>query len=292
MSRHTLLKEALDRLSTTYGSAYLKTDPVQFPHRYRNKKDQELAGFLSAVFAYGHVPQILKNLERIFSLFPEQLHTSLREHDTAYWRKRCRGISYRFQQPEDLVLLLWLLRDILTRFGSIEESFRSFYPQGEHPKTLQRALSDWVRFLRSRIMDAPSWERLESERGIFHLLPDPESGSPCKRWNLFLRWMVRGPDGVDLGVWKSISTNELILPLDTHTARICSHLGLTARRSPSWVMAEEITESLRSLDPVDPVRYDFSISRLGILARCSKKAKKAQCRSCLLRAICLAATTP
>ena len=103
---------------------------------------------------------------------------------------------------------------------------------------------------------------------------------------------LRGPDGVDLGVWKSISTNELILPLDTHTARICSYLGLTSRRSPSWVMAEEITESLRSLDPVDPVRYDFSISRLGILARCSKKAKKAQCRSCLLRAICLAATTP
>jgi hypothetical protein len=126
-----------------------------------------------------------------------------------------------------------------------------------------------------------------SNRGIFHLLADPASGSPCKRWNLYLRWMVRGPDGMDLGLWKSVDPRQLILPLDTHTARISRYLGFTQRTTPTWAMAEEITRSLRGLDPEDPVRYDFSMARLGILNRCSKRSGTCQCQGCVLEGICL-----
>jgi len=97
---------------------------------------------------------------------------------------------------------------------------------------------------------------------------------------------VRGPDGLDLGLWKTVSPSDLIIPLDTHTQRISRYLGFTGRTSPSWIMAEEITRALRELDPEDPVRYDFSIARLGILNRCSRRDPQKRCSDCDLQDIC------
>ena len=290
MKNPILMKESLDRLCTNYGSAFLQTDPLRFPHLYKDPRDQEVAGFLSAAFAYGHVSQIFKTLENIFSLFPGGIVNPLLEHSLSHWRKRCRGFSYRFQQSEDLACLLWVLRELLQRYDSLEKSFLPFYNQTkEDSPPLKTALSKWVQYLRGRLAAYPYRKEFRSLRGIHHLLPDPESGSPCKRWNLFMRWMVRGPDGLDLGIWKSVPTGRLIIPLDTHTARICRYLGMTSRSAPSWSMAEEITESLRTLDPEDPVRYDFSIARLGILARCTKKREINSCSGCELKRICLRA---
>lgn len=94
------------------------------------------------------------------------------------------------------------------------------------------------------------------------LFPFPSKGSPCKRLNLFLRWMVRNGDGVDLGIWDDIPKNKLVIPLDTHISRAANYLSLTNRKNPSWNMAREITEALRKIDPDDPVRFDFSLCHL------------------------------
>jgi uncharacterized protein (TIGR02757 family) len=77
--------------------------------------------------------------------------------------------------------------------------------------------------------------------------------------------MVRPEDGVDCGVWRSVSPSRLVLPLDTHLIRVVRALGWTRRASPGWPMALEATARLRRLDPADPVRFDFALSRLGIL---------------------------
>src|SRR6202030_1304287 len=89
------------------------------------------------------------------------------------------------------------------------------------------------------------------------LISSPADGSACKRMLLFLRWMIRPADGVDLGLWSDrVPASKLLIPLDTHTFRICRYLGFTGRNSNDWRAAEEATGWLRTLDPLDPVRYD------------------------------------
>ena len=117
------------------------------------------------------------------------------------------------------------------------------------------------------------------------LFPRPERGSACKRHNLFLRWVVRGPDGVDLGLWSAVSPRDLVVPLDTHMARLGGALGLTRRKTPDWRMAEEITASLRLACPEDPVKFDYPLTRLGILGVCTR-SRRGVCGRCPVAPLC------
>ena len=120
------------------------------------------------------------------------------------------------------------------------------------------------------------------------LFPSPDSGSACKRLCMYLRWMVRPADGIDLGIWQSIPPAKLVIPVDAHIQRICSLLGFTGRKQADWKMAREITAALRQLDPLDPVRYDFSICHLGISEGCSGESAGG-CFACVLNGFCHAA---
>lgn len=81
---------------------------------------------------------------------------------------------------------------------------------------------------------------------------------------MFLRWMVRpAANGVDFGIWKSISPSELYLPLDVHTSNNARKLGLIDRKQDDWKCLEELMERLRTFDPNDPVKYDFALFGLG-----------------------------
>jgi uncharacterized protein (TIGR02757 family) len=117
------------------------------------------------------------------------------------------------------------------------------------------------------------------------LFPDPRKGSACKRHNLFLRWMVRGKDGIDLGIWTVLSPRELIVPLDTHMARMGRWMGLTRSRAPSFRMAEEITGAFRAVCPEDPVKFDFALTRIGILGKCTLRRSGA-CDFCAVARAC------
>jgi uncharacterized protein (TIGR02757 family) len=94
------------------------------------------------------------------------------------------------------------------------------------------------------------------------LVSDPGKKSACKRLFLYLRWMIRR-DAVDPGVWNQDSS-RLIVPVDTHMLKFGRILGLTERNQPDLKTALEITEGFRRISPEDPVRYDFSLTRLGI----------------------------
>ena len=48
-----------------HNSAFISSDPVQFPHRYHRKEDIEISGFLTAYLSFGARPQILKAAERL-----------------------------------------------------------------------------------------------------------------------------------------------------------------------------------------------------------------------------------
>jgi uncharacterized protein (TIGR02757 family) len=120
--------------------------------------------------------------------------------------------------------------------------------------------------------------------GVGYFFPRPSAGSACKRLNLFLRWMVRR-DALDLGLWTRIPASKLVVPLDTHVIRVGRCLGLTRYTSPGWRMARDITASLRRIDPVDPIRYDFSMCHLGMMNACGFNDRQRDSR-CPLRGVC------
>ena len=126
--------------------------------------------------------------------------------------------------------------------------------------------------------------RSQPKPGVAYFFSRPSSGGACKRLNLFLRWMVRH-DKVDLGVWTRVRPGQLIVPLDTHVIRVGRCLQLTRFKSPGWKMAADITASLRKLDPLDPVKFDFSICHLGMMNACGF-GKKAGDMNCPLKGAC------
>ncbi|MGH7162910.1 MAG: DUF2400 family protein, partial [Planctomycetota bacterium] len=171
----------------------------------------------------------------------------------------------------DLARLLRRQRELRSRHGSLEELFL----RGD-TGDLATALDAFCEALRGP----------RPTRGVRFLLPRPSDGSACKRPLLFLRWVARRDDGVDLGLWRRVRPDRLIVPLDTHVHRIAYWLGLTARRSPSWRAALDVTQALRAYDPADPARYDFALAHLGILRDCPRRPVADKCAPCPLRPWC------
>jgi len=278
------MRRYLDRLAASYDRGYLETDPICFVHRYRRRDDREIAALLASALAFGNVPQIQRSLGLLFDRLAQiqgddRPGACARAIDGRRHARALAGFRHRFVDGGDVLDLLLLVRRALDRHGTLGRLFaREFDRAGG---AMRGALA---RFVRALLYEGRGRHRRPSP-GLRHLLPDATLGSACKRLNLYLRWMVRR-DAVDLGLWRGIPRSALVLPLDTHTSRISGYLGLTRRRTPGWSMAEEITANLRRLDPCDPVRYDFALSRLGILDRCPRRRDPVACRGCSIRRVC------
>ncbi|HET6922885.1 MAG TPA: DUF2400 family protein, partial [Anaeromyxobacteraceae bacterium] len=198
-------------------------------------------------------------------------------------------------RPADVAALVAAVGFLRSRHGSLGARFAALFAEeagrgggtGAREEPVRRALARFAAELRQAPPVGPLLRR-RGRRGLLHLLPDAGGAGACKRWHLYLRWMVRGPDAVDLGLWTGVPRAALVVPLDTHLARIGRCLGLTGRRDLSWRTAGEVTRSLRLLDPADPVRYDFALCHLGMSGACPARRDPAACRACPLAEVCLA----
>jgi len=161
------------------------------------------------------------------------------------------GFRYRFFDAGDLVPLLAAVRDLRSRFGSLESAFLSVDDAAEpdYSGTASRLVG-----LLAAVAPA-AWRS--------NLLPDPARGSAAKRSFLYLRWMVRR-DAVDPGPWTRADPSRLLVPLDTHMAAACRRLGILVRRGTDLAAVREATAAFRAIRPDDPVRYDFCLTRPGI----------------------------
>lgn len=234
-------------------------DPLQFPRRYSDKADIEIAAFLSALYAFGNVAQILATLEKIFNILGSKPYKFICDFNFNKDSHKFNSIIHRWIRGGDLASLIFLMQQAVLKHGSLYNIFLAEYDTGH--LTIRPALAAFNKTLLKFQPPDPAAHRTKGFRFFF---ADPASGSPCKRWNLFLRWMVRKEKGLDLGIWDAIPSSKLIIPLDTHIARIGRHLHLTTRANPSWSMAEEITNSLAKFDSADPVKYDFALCHFGI----------------------------
>ena len=266
------LRATLEALTRKYDAAYLRTSALMFPRRYREPADREVAGLLAASLAYGRVDLFAPAVESVLAILGEHPADAVRRF--LPWRdgKRLAGFRYRLNRPADIVATLWALRQLLEECGSLKACFLASYH--EEDEDIRPALTAFVdRIYRADLTAV--FPTGTPSRGFKHLFPNPRAGGACKRLNLFLRWMVRPDDGLDFGVWPEVSPAKLIIPLDTHVARVARALGLTRLRSPSWRMAKAITEALKVFDPADPVRYDYALCRFGILEGAGKRLQGA-----------------
>jgi uncharacterized protein (TIGR02757 family) len=231
--------------------------------------------FIAASFAFGGVLQIGRFLDRLLAvLSPSPLAVLVGPKPLP--PSAVAGLAHRFVSQDGVHRFLRCLRAAYLSHGSLERLYLSARA-GEEPE-LRRDLSRFLSWFRTRWGDA-----LPAQRDF--LFPRPERGSACKRHNLFLRWVARGADGVDLGLWTSVSPRDLVVPLDTHMARLGGWLGLTSRRTPDWRMAEEITAALRTVCPDDPVKFDYPLTRIGILGSCTR-ARRGVCDDCPVAPLC------
>ena len=198
--------------------------------------------------------------------------------------KHLQGIKYRFSRSEDIVLFLRAIGEALRQHGSLENLFLAGF-DGEGTD-LRVPLARFTTLLRSFAVSVSRKSKLS--HGFQHLIPDAGNGSALKRLLLFLRWVVRPEDGIDLGLWSGVPPSSLVIPLDTHVFRIGGYLGLTRRRSQGWAAAREITDCLKRIDPADPLRFDFPLCHLGMSGACPLRPDPEKCAACPLSDACKA----
>lgn len=271
-----LLARRLTELSETFTIESISPDPLEVVRELEDPLDAEVVGIIAAAFAYGRADIVVRNVRGIVN----EMTPSPYEYMQSFRRDRAlrqfSGFSHRFHKSEDLVSLLDAIARAVHDAGSLGALFRGVHNPCEDD--VGPTLSRFTRAMIERIPGAPS--------SLHYLLSSPADGSACKRMNLYLRWMVRRTSP-DLGLWAFVDPAQLVMPLDTHVHRITSFLGLNDRKSADWKAALALTHELRTIDPADPVRFDFAICRLGILDRCRRRRDPAQCKVCLLRDVCL-----
>jgi uncharacterized protein (TIGR02757 family) len=281
MAETTALKPVLDQLYNDFNYPDSATDPIQIVRRYERSDDREIVGFCAAALAFGRVASVLQSIERLMKIMGPRPAEYVRQLDPARQAPAFAGLVHRWTRERDIIALLWVLRQMVDRRGSIEGFFLEGYDSSA--PDLAPSLDSFSS--RAMALDlTAAYGRVPKRPGVCYFFPRPSKGSACKRLNLFLRWMIRH-DALDLGVWTRVPASQLIVPLDTHVIRVGRCLQLTKMQSPGWKMASDITASLAKIDPGDPTRYDFSICHLGMMNACGFSRAQADSQ-CPLRGVC------
>lgn len=246
------LKQFLEEKVQLYNRPeFIETDPISIPHLFSEKKDIEIAGFLAATIAWGNRKMILRNANRMMSLLDNSPYDFIINH-TESDLEVMQGFVHRTFNSTDLIYFIRALRYLYSEKGGLEEIFNR-HKTGD---SLQPA----IHMLNNIFFELP-----HNARTVKHV-SDPYKGSAAKKINMFLRWMIRNDNkGVDFGIWKSISPSILSCPLDVHSGRIARELGLLTRKQNDARAVEELDKSLREMDPLDPVKYDFALFGLGAI---------------------------
>ncbi|NBX68083.1 MAG: TIGR02757 family protein [Proteobacteria bacterium] len=252
-----------------------KLDPISLVYPYKDNKDREIVAFLVALISYGNVRTILQSGEKLLTpLGPSPYSYLISEKPLGLWP----SFKHRFTTGKDIEILAHWLRTILLREGTLENFFLKV--SGTADSNMKVKLSRFVAGIWSeKLPEHLLADSKKRTRNLKYLLSNPDQGSACKRLNMFLRWVVRPNDGIDLGIWKGISPRELMLPLDTHLIQTLKKLRWIQKETANWNAVEAATQRLRTISAEDPIRYDFALCHLsmsgGNIKEIQKNFKKA-----------------
>jgi uncharacterized protein (TIGR02757 family) len=259
------LRRRLDELYLHYDDRFVDPDPLQFVRAQAADEDREVAGLVASALAYGNVVQIKRSIQTVLGALGEPPARAVRRVEPRAMAQRLRRFRHRFNDGRDVACLLFFIRQMLERDGSVEAFFARGLVAGA-PDVGPALASFTARALALDHGGLYGRRALPAGAGVRFFFPSPDDGSACKRLNLYLRWMARR-DKVDLGVWRAVDPAGLVIPLDAHIYAIARRVRLTRYRSPGWRMAVDITRRLRRLDPADPVKYDFAFHRMGLFKK-------------------------
>jgi uncharacterized protein (TIGR02757 family) len=263
--RRDELQRRLDALYARYDHRFVDPDPLQWVRAQEGREDREVVGVVASGLAFGNVRQIKRSIAAVLEALGPRPAAAVKRLDPSEAARRLRGFKHRWTDGRDVACLLYFLRQMLEADGSVEAFFAAGAPDGA--ADVGPALASFS--ARALALDHGGLYRSRSlprDAGVRYFFPSPADGSACKRLNLYLRWMVRR-DTVDLGLWSSVKTSALVIPLDTHIYNVARRVRLTRYRSAGWRMAADITRRLRAFDPTDPVKYDFAFHRMGLFKR-------------------------
>ena len=285
-ARERLLGDRLERLYRAYGPETADTDPIMFLGRYGRPEDVEVVGWVASAFSYGRVETIQANVERILAALGPRPAAALDQIGdfSEFARDSLAGFRHRFHSALDAALLLFVISRARAESGSLRAFFEAQYREEDRDSgaLLSRVVGKILRFDYRPILGR---RELASSSPARFFFPDPSEGSACKRWNLYLRWMVRR-DRLDFGLWPAIPASRLVIPTDTHIHLVARRLQLTRRKTADWRTAREITDRLTRFNPEDPVRYDYALCRIGILGVCQADLRRSRCGQCVAVEAC------
>ncbi|MEH6536040.1 MAG: TIGR02757 family protein [Psychroserpens sp.] len=245
------LKEFLDIKVDQYNHPrFIESDPIQVPHLFTKKEDIEIAGFLTATIAWGNRKSIINNANKMMDLLDHSPHDFIMNHNDSDL-DNLKSFVHRTFNGNDFVQFIKSLKHIYTKHNGLEAVF-SKYTESE---SFQQSIHQF----KTHFFEIEHLERTKKH------VSDPLKNSAAKRINMYLRWMVRQDNnGVDFGIWKSISPALLSCPLDVHSGNVARKLKLLKRKQNDGKALLELDTALRKFDPNDPVKYDFALFGLGV----------------------------
>jgi uncharacterized protein (TIGR02757 family) len=248
------IKDFLDEKVAQFNRPnFIELDPISIPHRFSKKQDIEIAGFFAAILAWGQRKTILNKCSELLAYMDNAPHDFMVNH-TDGDLKAFLGFKHRTFNEIDALYFIHFLSWFYRHQDSLEKAF--LIGQTGAVDSMESILIQFQRHFFS-LEDAPGRTKKH--------ISSPATRSACKRINMYLRWMVRQDEqGVDFGIWNQISPAQLICPCDLHVDRVGRKLGLITRKQTDWGTAVELTQVLRSFDPLDPVKYDFALFGLGV----------------------------
>lgn len=252
------LKEELNKLTEKYETKdFIKDDPVQFVHIFKDKNDIELAGFLAALFAFGKREVFIKKLNALFNLMEMKPFDFVQNFDS---KKTLDGFNYRFIKECDLEVFFAAYRKLVLKDKmSLEELFYAGYKK-------EGSIFGCIQHVCDYFYEGAPKDNLGvcALAGYKFMLSNPKNNGAMKRMNMFLRWMIRKNSPVDIGVWNFIKPSELFIPLDVHVGNISRKLKLLARNQNDARAVFELTSKLKEFNSDDPVKYDFALFGYGV----------------------------
>lgn len=246
------IKSFLEEKYLQYNNpSFIPPDPISIPHRFADRRDREISGFLTAAIAWGRRDLILRSSNKMLGMMdnaPYDFISSATDDEIS----RLSAFVHRTFNGTDCTYFITGLRHLYSHYNSMEDVIVKGIDNGG-------SLISGLANLRSEFFFLPHERRTEKH------FADVLGGAAGKRLNMFLRWMVRrDTNGVDFGIWTKIDPALLYIPLDLHSGNTARRLGLLGRKMNDWKAVEELTALLREFDPEDPSKYDFALFGAGV----------------------------